>query len=142
MYLYSWSNALVFLATNSSNVVFNFTILGLSIVPKLNGHTWWSSRNIQQTISKSWTLMHVGVVSTRICPSECGKLNLKSLVSTSSPKIIELKIFSSNSVMVPIVNKFNLLWKIFLFLHMWFSLSYRNTTKPWDVSYYYANVWS
>jgi hypothetical protein len=50
--------------------------------------------------------MHVSIVSIRICLLECGKLNVRSFVSTFAPKIVALKFFGSGNVMVPSVKKF------------------------------------
>jgi len=51
-------------------------------------------------------MMCVGVLSTQICPLECGKLNMKSSIPTSAPKSMALKFFNYGNVMVLIVNKY------------------------------------
>jgi hypothetical protein len=60
--------------------------------------------------------MHIGIVFTKICPSECGKLNVRSFVPTFALKIVALRIFDFGNVMVPNVNKFGSTTKNFFFL--------------------------
>jgi hypothetical protein len=55
--------------------------------------------------------MRASVISTRIYPLKCEKLNVKSFISISLLKIVALKIFDSNNVMVPSVNKYGYLVK-------------------------------
>jgi hypothetical protein len=52
--------------------------------------------------------MHVGVSSTQICPLECGKLNVRSLVLIFALKIVALRISNFDNVMVPIISKSSL----------------------------------
>jgi hypothetical protein len=59
--------------------------------------------------------MNVGKTTTIIFPSECGKLNVRSYVSASTPKIVAFKISSSGNVMVPSVNKFDFATKSIYF---------------------------
>jgi len=56
-------------------------------------------------MSNSKTLIHAGAILTNICPSKCGKLNVRSFVLTYAPKIVTLEISSSGNVIVPSVNK-------------------------------------
>jgi hypothetical protein len=56
-------------------------------------------------------LIHVGVVSTEISPLKCGKLNVRSFVPTFAPNITTLRIFGSDNVIVPIVNKYGFVAK-------------------------------
>jgi hypothetical protein len=56
-------------------------------------------------MSNSWTLICAGVVSTKMCPSKCGKLNVRSFVLTSTLKMATLRISSFDKVMVQSVNK-------------------------------------
>jgi hypothetical protein len=53
----------------------------------------------------SWFLMSAGKTSTRISPLKCEKLNVRSYVLVSTLKIVALRIFGSDNVMVPSVNK-------------------------------------
>jgi hypothetical protein len=50
--------------------------------------------------------MHVSILSIRIYPLKCGKLNVRSFVSIFGPKIATLRIFDFGNVMVPSVNKY------------------------------------
>jgi hypothetical protein len=68
-------------------------------------------------MSNSWTLIHEGIVSIGIYPSECGKLNISSYVLTFALKIVALQIFGFGNVMVSSVNKFS-----YAMLNIYFSL--------------------
>ncbi len=67
----------------------------------------------------SWILMCVGVLSIQICPLECGKLNTRSSIPNSAPKTATLKIFGSDSVMVPFINKYGSTTKKYFFLFVY-----------------------
>ncbi len=56
-------------------------------------------------------LIRIGIILTRICPSECGKLNIRSYVLTFALNIATLIIYNHGNLMVPSVNKFGYIIK-------------------------------
>ncbi len=62
--------------------------------------------------------MCLGIIFTRIGPSKCRMLNVRSFVPTFAPKITTLRIFGYGNVMVPSVHKFGYVAKDFFLFRL------------------------